>query len=125
MLSQHQVTKKGASMRLGAYDCVLKPDTKSYAAYGEGQISERHRHRFEVNNTYRDQLETAGMLISGTSPDNELVEMIEIKDHPWFVATQAHPEFKSRPHTSHPLFRDFVGASIAHRKIKEKSRKTK
>ncbi len=113
MLSQHQVTRKGASMRLGAYDCVLKADTKAFAAYGEKEISERHRHRVEVNNAYRDQLEASGMLISGTSPDNELVEMVEIADHPWFVATQGHPEFKSRVAKTHPLFRDFVKAGLA------------
>jgi CTP synthase len=112
MFSQHHVTHKGASMRLGAYDCVLKPQTKSFSAYGEAHISERHRHRFEVNNDYRDQLEKAGMLISGASPDGELVEMIEIEDHPWFVATQAHPEFKSRVAKTHPLFRDFVKAAL-------------
>jgi len=112
MLSQHQVTRKGASMRLGAYDCALKEGTKSYAAYGEGSISERHRHRFEVNNAYREQLENAGMVISGASPDNELVEMVEITDHPWFVATQAHPEFKSRVAKTHPLFKDFVKAAL-------------
>ncbi len=115
MLSQHHVTHKGASMRLGAYDCVLKPGTKSYAAYGESNISERHRHRFEVNNDYRDQLEAAGMTISGTSPDNELVEMIEIAEHPWFIGTQAHPELKSRVAKTHPLFRDFVKASLAYK----------
>ena len=115
MLSQHHVTHKGASMRLGAYDCVLKPGTKSYAAYGESNISERHRHRFEVNNNYRDQLEAAGMTISGTSPDNELVEMIEIAEHPWFIGTQAHPELKSRVAKTHPLFRDFVKASLAYK----------
>jgi len=115
MLSQHQVTHKGASMRLGAYDCKLKPGTRSYEAYGEGLVSERHRHRFEVNNAYRDDLEQAGMLISGTSPDNELVEMIEIKDHPWFLGTQAHPEFKSRVAKTHPLFRDFVKASLEYK----------
>jgi len=112
MLSQHHVTHKGASMRLGAYDCVLREGTKSHTAYGEARISERHRHRFEVNNAYRDQLESAGMTISGTSPDNELVEMIEIGDHPWFVATQAHPEFKSRVAKTHPLFKDFVKAAL-------------
>ncbi|MCF7823733.1 MAG: CTP synthase [Candidatus Marinimicrobia bacterium] len=112
MLSQHHVTRKGGSMRLGAYDCILRSGTKSYATYGEPKISERHRHRFEVNNAYRDQLEDAGMIISGVSPDNELVEMIELKDHPWFVATQAHPEFKSRVAKTHPLFRDFVKAAL-------------
>ncbi len=112
MLSQHHVTHKGASMRLGAYDCVLKTGTKSFNAYGEANISERHRHRFEVNNDYRDQLEKAGMIISGASPDNELVEMVEIADHPWFVGTQAHPEFKSRVAKTHPLFKDFVKAAL-------------
>ncbi len=112
MLSQHHVTHKGASMRLGAYDCVLKENTKAFEAYGEGNVSERHRHRFEVNNDYREQLEASGMLISGTSPDNELVEMVEIKDHPWFVATQAHPEFKSRVAKTHPLFKNFVKAAL-------------
>ena len=112
MLSQHHITRKGASMRLGAYDCILKPDTRAFTAYGETRISERHRHRFEVNNAYREQLEQAGMLISGVSPDKELVEMVEIADHPWFVATQAHPEFKSRVARTHPLFRDFVKAAL-------------
>ncbi len=116
MLSQHHVTHKGASMRLGAYDCVLKDSTKSFEAYGEGNISERHRHRFEVNNAYRDQLEKAGMIISGASPDDELVEMVEIADHPWFVATQAHPEFKSRVAKTHPLFKNFVKASLQFKK---------
>jgi CTP synthase len=112
MLSQHHVTHKGASMRLGAYDCALKEGTKAFKAYGEGNISERHRHRFEVNNDYRDQLEKAGMIISGASPDNELVEMVEITDHPWFVGTQAHPEFKSRVAKTHPLFKDFVKVAL-------------
>ena len=112
MLSQHHVTHKGASMRLGAYDCVLKEGTKSFNAYGEVNISERHRHRFEVNNEYRDQLEKAGMIISGASPDNELVEMVEVADHPWFIGTQAHPEFKSRVAKTHPLFKDFVKAAL-------------
>ena len=117
MLSQHHVTRKGASMRLGAYDCILKAGTKAFKAYGEPKISERHRHRFEVNNTYRDQLEKKGMLISGTSPDNELVEMVEIADHPWFVATQAHPEFKSRVAKTHPLFKDLVKAALTYKTL--------
>ncbi len=112
MLSQHHVTRKGASMRLGAYDCVLKQGTKAFAAYGEVNISERHRHRFEVNNDYRERLEEAGMLISGTSPDNELVEMIEIVDHPWYVATQAHPELKSSLTKPAPLFSGLIEAAI-------------
>lgn len=115
MLSQHHVTHKGGSMRLGAYDCKLKSGTKSFAAYGEETISERHRHRFEVNNDYRAQLEAAGMIISGASPDNELVEMVELADHPWFIGTQAHPEFKSRVAKTHPLFRDFVKAALAYK----------
>ncbi|MBT3228063.1 MAG: CTP synthase [Candidatus Marinimicrobia bacterium] len=115
MLSQHHVTHKGASMRLGAYDCILREGTKSFMAYGEGNISERHRHRFEVNNAYRDQLENEGMIISGVSPDNELVEMVEIANHPWFVATQAHPEFKSRVAKTHPLFKYFVEAALAYK----------
>ena len=115
MLSQHHVTHKGATMRLGAYDCVLKENSKAFEAYGEAEISERHRHRFEVNNAYRDQLEAAGMMISGTSPDNELVEMIEVVDHPWYVGTQAHPEFKSRVAKTHPLFREFVAAALKYK----------
>ena len=102
---------KGGSMRLGAYPCALKEGTKAREIYGKPQISERHRHRFEVNNSYREQLEKAGLVFSGTSPDNVLVEMIEIKDHPWFVAVQFHPEFQSTPKNPHPLFTSFVAAA--------------
>ncbi|MCF7802309.1 MAG: CTP synthase [Candidatus Marinimicrobia bacterium] len=112
MPSQETVTTKGATMRLGAYECKLRKDTKSFLAYGETHITERHRHRFEVNNDYREGLEKAGMIISGTSPDDMLVEMVELKDHPWFVATQAHPELKSRIGRTHPLFREFVHAAV-------------
>lgn len=112
MPSQEHVKTKGATMRLGAYDCVVRQGTKSFIAYGKTEISERHRHRYEVNNDYREQLESHGMLISGTSPDDSLVEMIELKDHPWFVATQAHPELKSRIDRTHPLFREFVRAAV-------------
>jgi CTP synthase len=115
MLSQHHVTHKGATMRLGAYDCVLREDSKAHKAYEVLEISERHRHRFEVNNAYREQLEAKGMMISGTSPDNELVEMIEVADHPWFVGTQAHPEFKSRVAKTHPLFREFVASALRYK----------
>ncbi len=108
MPEQKDVDKKGGTMRLGAYPCDLKEGTKAYEAYGEKHISERHRHRYEVNNEYKDRLEEAGMIISGQSPNRLLVEMIELKDHPWYVATQAHPEFKSRPNRPHPLFREFV-----------------
>jgi len=112
MPSQEHVKTKGATMRLGAYDCVVRQGTKSFIAYGKTEISERHRHRYEVNNDYREQLESHGMLISGTSPDDSLVEMIELEDHAWFVATQAHPELKSRIDRTHPLFREFVRAAV-------------
>lgn len=112
MPDQKDIDKKGGTMRLGAYPCQLKDNTKAKQAYGNTDISERHRHRYEVNNDYRDKLEEAGMKISGTSPDGRLVEMVEITDHPWFVATQAHPEFKSRPNRAHPLFREFVKKSM-------------
>ena len=105
-----QATPLGGTMRLGAYGCDLVPGSKSFAAYGEPQIFERHRHRYEVNMAYAPALAEKGLLISGVSPDGKLPEMIELKDHPWFVATQAHPEFKSRPFAPHPLFLAFVGA---------------
>ncbi len=113
MPEQEDVVDKGATMRLGAYPCRLKEGSLAAAAYGESLVYERHRHRYEVNNAYRDRLEAAGLVLSGLSPDGRLVEMVEVADHPWFVASQAHPEFKSRPHRPHPLFRDFVGAAIA------------
>jgi CTP synthase len=109
--SQLQVTTKGGTMRLGAYPCALGEGTRVREIYGEEEISERHRHRFEVNNAYRDLLTQHGMQISGTSPDGGLVEMIEITDHPWFVAGQFHPELKSRPTRPHPLFASFVEAA--------------
>ncbi len=105
-------SEKGGSMRLGAYPCKLIPETKAAEAYGEKEVMERHRHRFEFNNGYREKLEHAGLLISGTSPDGTLVEIVEIKNHPWFVACQFHPEFMSRPMRSHPLFREFVRAAL-------------
>ena len=101
----------GGTMRLGSYPCKLSRSGKAVKAYGERTIHERHRHRYEVNNALRPKLVEAGMKISGTSPDKRLVEIIELSDHPWFVATQFHPEFKSRPTRPHPLFRDFVGAA--------------
>ena len=114
MSSQEDVTEKGGTMRLGAYPCKLAEGTLAREAYGEELVYERHRHRFEFNNAYRDQLEAAGLVISGISPDERLVEMVELPSdvHPWFVATQAHPEFKSRPTKPQPLFREFVRASI-------------
>ncbi len=107
---------KGGTMRLGAYPCRLKLETFAMQAYRKEDISERHRHRYEFNNEYKEKLEAAGMVISGTSPDGELVEIVEIKDHPWFLGCQFHPEFKSRPTIPHPLFRDFVRASLKNSK---------
>src|SRR5207237_4486345 len=112
MPDQRGVTDKGATMRLGAYPCTLKAGTKAAEAYGQTEISERHRHRWEVNNTYREQLERAGMMLSGLSPDGRLVEMIELPWHPYFVACQFHPEFKSRPTAPHPLFARFVKSML-------------
>jgi CTP synthase len=103
----------GGTMRLGGYPCKVIEGTHAADAYGAGEIRERHRHRYEFNNTYREQLEAAGLVISGTLPDNSLVEMVEVKNHPWFVASQFHPEFLSRPYAPHPLFSGFVGAAKA------------
>ena len=116
MAEQKQVLEKknfGATMRLGAYDCQLKEGTKAFAAYGAKKISERHRHRYELNNAYRRILEEKGLVISGINPQKDLVEIIELKDHPFFMASQFHPEFKSRPLRPHPLFREFLKAATA------------
>jgi CTP synthase len=111
MEDQKTITTKGGTMRLGGYDCVLKKGSKISTIYGnESVISERHRHRYEFNNTYRQAFEDAGFCISGTSPDGSLVEMVELTDHPYMVATQAHPELKSRPTNPHPLMMGFVEA---------------
>ena len=109
---------KGGTMRLGAYPCNIKEGTVAHNAYGVSNISERHRHRYEFNNAYIDKLEAGGLVVSGTSPDGELVEMVEIKDHPWFLGCQFHPEFKSRPMDPHPLFREFIRASLAYSNIR-------
>jgi len=116
MPDQANVANKGGTMRLGSYRCVLKPGTHAAAAYGQAQVGERHRHRYEFNNTYRELYEHRGMVFCGLSPDSKLVEIIELAGHPWFVAVQFHPEFKSTPTQPHPLFRDFVGAALAHAK---------
>lgn len=120
MPEQIKVKVKGASMRLGAYPCILKKKTKAYEAYKKPKISERHRHRYEVNNKFREILEKNGMIISGLSPDEKLVEMIELENHPWFVGCQFHPELKSRATNAHPLFREFIKAAneYSHRKNK-------
>jgi CTP synthase len=109
---------KGGTMRLGAYPCMIKEDTLAHKAYGISDISERHRHRYEFNNTFIDQLEEKGLVISGTSPDAELVEIVEIEDHPWYLGCQFHPEFKSSPMDPHPLFREFIRASLAYSKAR-------
>lgn len=111
MPEQKAVEEMGGTMRLGQYPCVLNPESKAYELYGASMIYERHRHRYEVNNDYREELLNAGVIFAGTSPDNHIVEMIELKNHPWFVACQFHPEFKSRPNKPHPLFRGFVTAA--------------
>jgi CTP synthase len=115
MIAQRGISDKGGTMRLGAYYAVLKPGSKVAHAYGEPVVSERHRHRYEFNSDYRNRLEAAGFVCSGTSPDKKLVEFIELSDHPFWVGTQAHPEFKSRPDRAHPLFRDLIGAALANR----------
>jgi CTP synthase len=116
---QREVTNMGGTMRLGAYPCALTEGTKTHRAYGAAQISERHRHRYEFNNQYREQIFGAGMAPAGLSPDGTLVEIIEIPDHPWFVAVQFHPELKSRPTAPHPLFRDFIAAAVKFRQSRE------
>jgi CTP synthase len=114
MLEQKSVRNLGGTMRLGAYPCTVQKGTKAYAAYRKELVTERHRHRFEVNNKFRDTLAKHGMIFSGIFTNNDLVEIIELKDHPWFVAGQFHPELKSRPIEPHPLFRDFVKAVKAY-----------
>lgn len=111
---QEYITELGGTMRLGAYPCVLQPGTLAARLYGTEEISERHRHRLEVNNEYRDLLAEHGLVFSGTSPEGDLVELIELPDHPFFIASQFHPEFKSRPNRAHPLFRGFIAAALAH-----------
>ena len=114
MPDQDGIEDIGGTLRLGSYPCVLNKDSKAYALYGAETIHERHRHRYEVNNDYRNVLQEHGMMLSGISPDGRIVEMIELPDHPWFVATQAHPELKSRPNRPHPLFKGFIEASLSY-----------
>ncbi|MBT8196841.1 MAG: C26 family cysteine hydrolase domain-containing family, partial [Bacteroidia bacterium] len=122
MEEQKKVTSKGGTMRLGAYDCELKKDSLAHKAYGASTISERHRHRYEVNNKYLNEFEKAGLTATGINPESKLVEIIEIKDHPWFVAVQFHPEYKSTVEKPHPLFVHFVKAAIDNRQpIKSKN----
>ena len=114
MPDKEGITDLGGTLRLGSYPCILDEHSKAYQLYGHKQIEERHRHRYEVNNDYREVLQENGMLLSGFSPDGRIVEMVEIPEHPWFIGTQAHPEFKSRPNKPHPLFKGFLAASLAH-----------
>ena len=102
-------------MRLGAYPCRLTEGSLAQKAYGVTEVRERHRHRYELNNGYREALTAKGLVLSGLSPDERLVEIVELGEHPWFVATQFHPEFNSRPHRPHPLFSGFVGAALRHK----------
>jgi CTP synthase len=116
MDEQRNVVQKGGTMRLGAYTCDLKPGTLARKAYGAAEVTERHRHRYEVNNDYIERLEKAGMIISGWNPKRGLVEVAELKNHPWFLGVQCHPEFQSKPNKAHPLFAAFVAAAIKHQK---------
>jgi CTP synthase len=116
MDEQRQVVQKGGTMRLGAYECKLKPGTLARKAYGKEVVSERHRHRFEVNNDYLARLEKAGLVISGWNPKRGLVEVVELKKHPWFLGVQCHPEFQSKPNQAHPLFAAFIAAAIKNKK---------
>lgn len=116
MPDQNGVEDIGGTLRLGAYPCVLDKDSRAYQLYGQENISERHRHRYEVNNDYRAALTAHGMTLSGISPDGRIVEMIELPNHPWFIGTQAHPELKSRPNRPHPLFKGFIGAALEYQK---------
>jgi CTP synthase len=111
---QKDVTDKGASMRLGVCPTVLGKNTLAHQVYGRAEVLERHRHRYEFNQTYREQMEKRGFVISGTSPDGTLVELIELQNHPWFLACQFHPEFQSKPNAPHPLFKGFIAACLAH-----------
>jgi CTP synthase len=116
MDEQRNVVQKGGTMRLGAYTCDLKPGTLARKAYGAPSVSERHRHRYEVNNDYIARLEKAGMIISGWNPKRGLVEVAELKHHPWFLGVQCHPEFHSKPNQAHPLFAAFIAAAIKRKK---------
>ena len=114
MPEQDGVEDIGGTLRLGSYPCVLDKESKAYELYGTETIHERHRHRYEVNNYYRDDFTKSGLKLSGLSPDGRIVEMLELPSHPWFIATQAHPEFKSRPNRPHPLFKGFIGAALSY-----------
>ena len=120
MPDQEGVTEIGGTLRLGSYPCMLAEDSRAYELYQTGRINERHRHRYEVNNDYREMLKAKGMKLSGTSPDGHIVEMCELPEHPFFIGTQAHPEFKSRPNRPHPLFRGLIAGAVAYRGNKDR-----
>ena len=120
MLEQKEITDKGGTMRLGKYNCSIMAGTKAEKAYGRQAIDERHRHRYEFNNSFKKQLTDAGLIISGVNPERDLVEIIEIKDHPWFVGVQFHPELKSTVYEPQPLFVSLVSASIEHMEERKK-----
>ena len=122
MEAQKDVTDMGATMRLGAYPCKIKDGALASQIYGKSEISERHRHRWEVNNAYRQRLEAAGLVLGGLSPDANLVEMVELPQHPWFVGVQFHPEFQSRPLEPHPLFASFISAALRARDERKSSK---
>jgi CTP synthase len=115
MEDQRKIDMKGGTMRLGHYECRLRPGTLARAAYGTDLITERHRHRFEVNNHFRSEMEAHGLVMAGLNEELDLVEIIELPSHPWYVGVQFHPEFKSRPNRAHPLFRDFIKAALEHK----------
>jgi CTP synthase len=120
MQKRDMTSDKGGSMRLGAYPCRIEKETLAYQAYASDEISERHRHRYEFNNKYKDALKKAGLVISGISPDGELVEIVELRDHPWFLGCQFHPEFKSTPRKPHPLFTAFIAAALTNHDKRQK-----
>jgi CTP synthase len=117
MEEQKNIANLGGTMRLGAYPCHLQEGTLAHRCYGRTEVSERHRHRYEVNNAYREAFAEAGLVFSGLSPDGSLVEILELRDHPFFIGVQFHPELKSRPRNPHPLFREFVAAAVQHQKL--------
>jgi CTP synthase len=122
MEEQKRLTDKGATMRLGSYECALTPGTLAHKAYGAATVTERHRHRYEVNNAYVERLKAGGMVISGVNPQRNLVEVVELKGHPWFLGTQAHPEFQSKPNKAHPLFAAFIAAALKQKRAGKKRR---
>jgi CTP synthase len=118
MEDQKSITDMGGTMRLGSYKCNLAKGSKAHQAYGKQNINERHRHRYEFNNQYKKQIEDAGLIATGINPNTDLVEIVELKNHPWFVGTQFHPELKSTVQNPHPLFVNFVKSAVAHKKNK-------